>query len=104
MNHLKKQYYYLFLFSHVEKTIRSNLINYNTSKNDISSNGLKFDFTVAEKQSLGNSITQFEQKYNVTEFVNKNNPNIQEFILSENDPKNLIFEFKLILQRYKYYE
>ena len=43
-------------------------------------------------------ITKFEQKYNVKEFANKNNPNIQEFILSENDPKNLIFEFKLLGQ------
>ena len=86
------------IFSHVEKTIRSNLINYNTNKDDIFSNGLKFDFNVAEKQSLHNPLTQFEQKYNVKEFANKNNPNIQEFILSENDPKNLIFEFKLLGQ------
>ena len=84
------------IFSHVEKTIRSNLINYNTNKDDIFSNGLKFDFNVSEKQSLNNPLTQFEQKYKVKEFANKNNPNIQEFILSENDPKNLIFEFKLL--------
>ena len=56
--------------------------------------GLKFDFNVGEKHSSHNPVTQVEQKYNVTEFVNKNNPNIQEFILSENDPKNLIYESK----------
>ena len=86
------------IFSQVEKTIRLNLINYNTNKNDISSHGMQFDFNEVEKQVPNNSINRYEQKSDFKAFPNKNNSNIQEFILSENDPKNLIFEFKLLGQ------
>ena len=86
------------IFSQVEKTIRSNLINYNTNKNDISSEVRQFDFNVVEKQTGYDSIRQFSSKSNFKDYANKNNSNIQEFILSENDPKNLIFEFKLLGQ------
>ena len=86
------------IFSQVEKTIRSNLINYNTNKNDISSEVRQFDFNVVEKQFPNDSISEYSAKSNFKDYANKNNSNIQEFILSENDPKNLIFEFKLLGQ------
>ena len=36
------------IFSQVEKTIRSNLINFNIDKNDISSHPMPFDFNLVE--------------------------------------------------------
>ena len=59
------------IFSQVEKTIRSNLINYNTNKNDISSEVRQFDFNVVEKQTGYDSIRQFSSKSNFKDYVNK---------------------------------